>query len=122
MSETKKIVLEAIARFLPIRKDDAELIAMRVEQRLVIDMIIFCPRCGTQHVDEPTPEWSNPPHKSHLCLYCKWIFRVSDVPTNGVREITTVGDKDSARPIREQQHTGRMQCVRDFGIDPGDKR
>lgn len=53
------------------RKDDAEITALRIEQNLSIDMIIFCPRCGTQHVDESTPEWPNPPHKSHLCLYCR---------------------------------------------------
>ena len=31
-----------------------------------IDMVLHCPKCGTQHIDEPEPEndWDNPPHKS----------------------------------------------------------
>lgn len=64
-----------------------------------IDMIIFCPRCGMQHVDEVTPEWSNPPHRSHECQSCRWIFRVADVPTSGVREIQTSSERDDP-PIR----------------------
>lgn len=85
-----------------------------------IDMIIFCPRCGVQHVDEATERWSNPPHRSHQCQECSWIWRVADVPTNGVREILTFGKADNL-PIRAKLHTGRMACVREFGIDPGSK-
>ncbi len=62
-----------------------------------IDMILFCPRCGHQHIDEPderTPDWTNPPHRSHLCHHCEFIWRPADIATNGVREIKTVGQKD----------------------------
>lgn len=91
-----------------------------VEDQMPIDMIIFCPRCGVQHVDEATSTWANPPHRSHLCLECAWIFRVADVPTNGVREIKTHGAKDNL-PIRSQQSVERMVTVRFYGTDLGSK-
>lgn len=48
--------------------------------------------CGTQHVDAPEPDadWFNPPHQSHLCGHCDYVWRPADVPTNGVREIRTI--------------------------------
>lgn len=46
-------------------------------------------------------EWTNPPHRSHLCLGCKHIWRPADVPTNGVKAVTTKGENDS--PIKEMK-------------------
>lgn len=66
-----------------------------------IDILLFCPQCGEQHVDEPQLEkgWDNPPHKSHECQFCGWVWRPADVPTNGVLTIRTKGKVDkSARP------------------------
>ena len=63
-----------------------------------IPMILFCPSCGVKHVDAPderTPSWTNPPHKSHLCHGCGHIWRPCDRPTEGVKEIATVGKADS---------------------------
>ena len=74
-----------------------------------IDMILHCPACLEQHIDTPegAPEmqpdgsvhmeeyWSNPPHRSHLCRHCGFIWRPADVPTNGVAEIKTRGKNDS---------------------------
>lgn len=81
-----------------------------------IDMILLCPKCGTQHIDAPddsrgpskcqrTPHcaepcgewcgWTNPPHRSHLCAGCGHIWRPADVPTNGVAAIKTKGKNDS---------------------------
>lgn len=62
-----------------------------------LDMVIHCPRCGEQHIDEPNAEigWDNPPHKSHLCLSCDIIWRVADVPTNGVAATRTMGTSDN---------------------------
>jgi len=62
-----------------------------------IDMLLFCPVCGLQHVDaadERTPGWTNPPHKSHLCHGCGHIWRPSDRPTNGVVATKTHGERD----------------------------
>lgn len=67
-----------------------------------LDMLLFCPQCGEQHIDEPQPEkgWDNPPHKSHACQFCGCIWRPSDRPTNGVVTIASRGGADthSARP------------------------
>lgn len=66
-----------------------------------IDMILHCPQCQMQHIDAPTDEWSNPPHRSHLCHACGHIWRQADVPTNGVAAVKTKGSRDSGEP--EQQ-------------------
>jgi hypothetical protein len=77
-----------------------------------IDMILYCPACTMKHVDAPedcedegcthygTPHthpgaWDNPPHRSHLCAGCGYIWRPADVPTNGVATILTKGKNDS---------------------------
>ncbi|QCP50189.1 hypothetical protein FAZ95_13970 [Trinickia violacea] len=74
-----------------------------------IDMVLHCPKCGVQHIDGPEwaddPHdieqgqmrvWSNPPHRSHLCHHCGFIWRPADVPTNGVASVKTKGKNDSA--------------------------
>lgn len=66
-----------------------------------IDMLLFCPNCNAPHIDAPQPEkdWTNPPHRSHECQNCEWVWRPSDVPTNGVASIQTKGQHDlSADP------------------------
>lgn len=98
-----------------------------------IDMVLYCPNCGEQHVDAPEPHckmgvecdesgccyaemngapdrcerWTNPPHRSHLCHSCGTIWRPADVPTNGVTEIKTQGKADSwvvrAEEVRAQK-------------------
>lgn len=80
-----------------------------------IDMVLFCPQCGVQHVDAPEAgvafmqdasghqgdaptivgAWDNPPHRSHLCHACGHVWRPADVPTNGVPAIKTAGKADS---------------------------
>lgn len=68
-----------------------------------VDLKLFCPNCGAQHIDEPQPEkgWTNPPHRSHECQFCTgadgkpFTWRPSDDYTNGVREIKTKGKRDS---------------------------
>lgn len=59
-----------------------------------IPMILHCPVCGSQHIDESTAERDNPPHRSHLCGTCGNIWRPADVPTVGVASIETEGAAD----------------------------
>lgn len=65
-----------------------------------IPMVLHCPRCGTQHIDEATPEWGNPPHRSHACQNpgCGCIWRPADVATEGVAAIVTRGGADNWAP------------------------
>lgn len=65
-----------------------------------IPMVLHCPRCGTQHIDEATAEWDNPPHRSHACQKdgCGCIWRPADVPTTGVATISTKGKSDNWAP------------------------
>lgn len=60
-----------------------------------IDMVLYCPICGLQHIDAPSAYWTNPPHRSHLCAGCGHIWRAADVPTNGVRRTKTAGEHDA---------------------------
>ena len=83
--------------------------ALRAQLAEPIDMVLHCPACGMQHIDEveelpmPMPGssfegsagWANPPHRSHLCHGCGHIWRPADVPTNGVEAVKTCGKADS---------------------------
>ncbi|WP_157659925.1 hypothetical protein [Burkholderia ubonensis] len=85
------------------------LLAAHLGQSVPFDMLLFCPRCGTQHVDAPEEphmvdrldeskgmrEWSNPPHRSNLCHACGIIWRPADVATVGVAAIETRGKADT---------------------------
>jgi len=89
-----------------------------------IDMVLFCPACGAQHIDaEETVgvrpgqrgrlipaavTWSNPPHRSHLCHSCGHIWRPADVPTNGVAAVKTNGKADSALAARSSQESAAL--------------
>jgi hypothetical protein len=65
-----------------------------------IPMVLHCPQCGAQHIDQATPEWDNPPHRSHACQKpgCGCIWRPADVPTTGVEWVTTKGKADNWEP------------------------
>lgn len=82
---------------------------MREDQK-PIDMVLYCPNCGQQHIDGPhdakylgplmqetgfAGDWENPPHRSHLCHSCGCIWRPADVATNGVAELKTEGKADT---------------------------
>ena len=96
--------------------DAALLAAPAAEASAPIDMILNCPACGMQHIDkaDPYPElrdirvppWTNPPHRSHLCHGCGFIWRPADVPTNGVESIKTKGKNDSVSPAPAAPATG----------------
>ncbi len=63
-----------------------------------VPMVLHCPNCLQQHIDGPNPamNWTNPPHRSHLCSGCGFIWRPADVPTVGVRMILTKGSADGS--------------------------
>lgn len=94
------------------------------DERHPIDMVLHCPKCGLQHIDEPEEErsedicegpevvdtvtigWDNPPHRSHLCHGCGHIWRPADVPTNGVQMVKTKGKVDSPIAAPKTTMTG----------------
>lgn len=79
-----------------------------------IPMLLYCPQCGYQHVDEPderTPGWTNPPHRSHLCHDCGCIWRPADVPTNGVAAIETQGKADTWTSERGNAERASLQTI-----------
>lgn len=78
-------------------RPNVEEIRKRLEADAPVPMLLFCPGCGLQHIDAPderTPGWTNPPHRSHLCHGCGYIWRPCDRPTDGVAALTTKGPKD----------------------------
>lgn len=64
-----------------------------------VDMLLWCPKCHTQHVDKPEPErnsgcairyrpaWDNPPHRTHRCGECGHEWRPALIHTNGVESL-----------------------------------
>jgi hypothetical protein len=62
-----------------------------------IEMVLYCPACSFQHIDRPRPEegWMNPPHKSHRCELCDYVWRPADVCTMGVQQTRSSGKHDS---------------------------
>lgn len=64
-----------------------------------IPMILFCPVCHLQHIDEvdevTNPGWENPPHTSHKCLNCGVVWRPAMVETEGVRILPYHGKSDT---------------------------
>lgn len=61
-----------------------------------IPMILWCPHCNGRHIDAPDEEhgWTNPPHRSHKCGHCGYVWRPADVATEGVQYISTTGTAD----------------------------
>lgn len=80
--------------------DYADAVEAKPDEPQPLDVILFCPACWGQHVDNPDPSigWDNPPHRSHLCHYCAAVWRPSDSPTNGVDKISTKGTRDNWTP------------------------
>lgn len=103
----------------------SEPVALHIQTCLImgevppVKMILHCPACGVQHIDGPeecpdegcdhygTPhghpdDWTNPPHRTHLCSECGHKWRPADVATEGVASIETKGQADSedVKPMR----------------------
>lgn len=94
-------------------------------QAAPIDMVLHCPACGLQHIDEPERslgpgnterlDWDNPPHRSHLCHGCGHIWRPADVPTNGVAAVATKGERDGPigpSPLEAERKSRAMFIAR----------
>lgn len=90
-----------------LAKAGMALIGMRKALTTPIPMVLHCPECRAQHIDEPEEHdalkrftepptrWENPPHRSHFCHACGCIWRPADVPTVGVKAIGTRGKADT---------------------------
>lgn len=87
--------------------------AMDACLRTPVPMILYCPRCWIQHIDEPETEeefndrrlewessiaaqqlrsepkekWTNPSHKRHRCTLCHHEWTPALIPTIGVESL-----------------------------------
>jgi len=97
-----------------------------------LDMLLFCPKCGMQHIDRSDMDkvpfrlrglaWDNPPHRSHMCREvdggCGTVWRPADVPTNGVACLATRGKADTwlvgdgALPVSRPWPAGLLERVK----------
>lgn len=50
-----------------------------------ISMLLTCPDCSTQHIDEG--EWTTRLHRTHQCQGCLKEWRPANVPTVGVKSL-----------------------------------
>jgi hypothetical protein len=92
---------------------EASLIDIRkLPELLPLPMILHCPVCHVQHIDGPDPKinWTNPPHKSHLCLACGCIWRPCDIATEGVKEIGTRGKADTWPTVPGELPSAKMDA------------
>jgi len=91
---TRPMIDERVHTSVLHEKRHWQTIAERLEP---LPMLLFCPACGHQHVDAPDPahDWTNPPHRSHLCGSCGCIWRPADFPTTGIERIRTQGKVDT---------------------------
>ncbi|UIY60039.1 hypothetical protein [Burkholderia cepacia] len=139
LTDEQRSTLESLARTSTPYEQEVlrSILAAHPDQPKPIDMLLFCPKCGEQHIDAPepadadvdvdgtvisaTPEWENPPHRSHLCANCKTVWRPADVPTNGVAAIQTRGKADTwsgqPEPRAEVMDIARLNWLRDESCD-----
>lgn len=101
-------------------------------ERKPVPMILFCPKCGHQHVD--AGGFEKIPHRTHACEKCNYFWRPADVDTVGVAEINTQGESDdipirnyaasAARPERfnSATMTGGATKAEDPVVDPASLR
>lgn len=102
-----------------------KLVAQREQPAEPVDMVLYCPKCGTQHIDGPDyltaqdegEEWMNPPHKSHLCHGCGHIWRPSDTPTNGVVRCASGKDADTAPATIKPEPQFKLTHIHTADID-----
>lgn len=60
------------------------------EKDTPIPMLLRCPNCHEPHIDQAEGDWTNPPHRTHLCAGCKRTWQPALVNTTGV--LTLIGD------------------------------
>lgn len=73
---------------------------------MVEQLILHCPKCGAQHVDEG--EWATRPHKTHLCAACGHEWRPKGTPTVGVRALSE--DPKDYRDLGHDRMTAEDQA------------
>lgn len=113
---------------LTANRIDARLDSLETEMEKPIDMVLYCPACLEQHIDEPERslgpgnterlDWDNPPHKSHLCHHCGHQWRPADVPTNGVLRTKTHGKNDMVLLNEPAEELRSLRLARELQNPP----
>jgi hypothetical protein len=110
--------IRSLSTFIAQKLETLAVLQKKIDQS--IPMLLFCPNCGNQHIDEPQPErgWDNPLHRSHECQYCigsdgkPYVWRVCDYNTVGVAEIESVGERDSSPKPKSQMALPKREHTR----------
>lgn len=61
---------------------EAQITELRQQLAAPIPMVLPCPECGVEHIDED--EWETRPRRTHLCQFCGHQWRPSSRATVGV--------------------------------------
>lgn len=101
----KQLGEAATSYCMELREAEQQVEQLRADRDKPIDMMLWCPKCGFQHVDAAEGEWTNPPHKSHLCHNCTHIWRPAEVFTNGVQDVSR-GTNDSPKAVNTYLQLG----------------
>ncbi len=100
-----------MSRSTIMKELESELERVKAERDAPVDMMLWCPKCGHQHIDAPEGDWTNPPHRSHLCHNCNHIWRPAEIFTNGVLFVVC-GSSDSERPKQNALQAKAELCDR----------
>lgn len=69
-----------------LEKRDAEVL-----KGIAVPMLLSCPKCGKQHVDEG--EWAMRKHRTHQCQFCNHEWRPFEYSTFGIEPEVQVAAK-----------------------------
>jgi len=79
-----------------------------------IPMVLHCPKCGYQHVDEG--EWTTTFHRTHLCLRCKHEWRPAAINTVGILALPETSTVNQDEIILHQE-IEKAQVYFGYGAD-----
>jgi hypothetical protein len=68
----------------------------------MIEMLLWCPRCFEQHLDEANSK----PHVVHVCIFCKHEWKATNSFSKGVISLSKTGSPTGMVP----DHAAKPSC------------
>jgi hypothetical protein len=87
-----------VARGETVSDDEDDPIDFYAESLGIIPMMLRCPMCSFRHIDDG--EWTERPHRTHLCRQCAHEWRPANVYTRGVEALPVPRKSGPSRTCR----------------------
>ena len=91
---SEQIAVSAVAFLDAYERETISLREKIVALEAPIPMLLFCPTCGSRHLDEG--DFATKVHHTHACQGCGMVWRPAVVPTVGVHFLP--GFKNAEKP------------------------